>query len=107
VGQGVVRLRVRGLAEAAACLACVEVPAPASAWTEPRSGAGGHWAAWARGGAPPLVGDDVDPHPHVREALCREQCLEIGHSVHLRLGLPPDLHEELHLVLLAASSSPS
>ena len=89
VGQGVVRLRVRGLAvnrervslfdavlviiygspEAAACLACVEVPAPASARTEARSGAGGHGAAWARGGAPPLVGDDVDPHPHVREAL--------------------------------------
>lgn len=39
--------------------------------------------------------------------LSREQGLEISHSVHLRLGLPPDLHEQLHLVLLAASSPSS
>ena len=52
--------------DAAASLPSVEVPAPASTWTEAGPGAGGHGAG---GGAAPLVGDDVDPHPHVREAL--------------------------------------
>ena len=52
--------------DAAACLACVEVSAPASSWTKAWSGTGGHGAG---GGAAPLVGDDVDPHPHVGQTL--------------------------------------
>ena len=39
--------------------------------------------------------------------LGREERLEMGHSVQLRLGLPPDLQEQLHLVLLPTSSSSS
>jgi len=103
VGQGVVRVCIRGVADTAASLSSVKMSAPASGGAEARSGARAHWTR-ARAG---LVGDDVDPHPHVGQALRREQRLKMGHSVQLRLSLPPDLHEQLHLVLLPTSSSSS
>ena len=66
VGQGVVGLRVRGLG-VAGLVGLVEVLAPSwrswhLAWRRC-----GHWS-WTdsiRG----LVGDNVDPHPHVRQTL--------------------------------------
>ena len=43
----------------------------------PAPGLGLSWH-WARGGAP-LVGDDVDPHPHVRQALHTRAVLSSGY----------------------------
>ena len=59
------------LPDAAASFSSVEMSAPASgARAQTRSGPGGYWTG-ARAGC--LVGDDVDPHPHVRQALHRHQ----------------------------------
>ena len=57
--------------DAAASFSSVEMSAPASgARAEARSRPRGHWTG-PRAGC--LVGDDVDPHPHVRQALHRHE----------------------------------
>ena len=55
--------------DAAASFSSVEMSAPASgARAKARSGPRGHWTG-PRAGC--LVGDDVNPHPHVRQTLHR------------------------------------
>ena len=95
VGQGVVRVCIRGVAakwresviiwrtssqyygcfvpDTAASLSSVKMSAPASGGAEARSGARAHWTR-ARAG---LVGDYVDPHPHVGQALGNESAFQI------------------------------
>ena len=60
--------------DTAACVPSVEVSAPASGGAEARSGTRAHRTR-ARAGR--LVGDDVDPHPHVGQALWHELALQI------------------------------
>ena len=60
--------------DTAAGVPSVEMSAPASGGAEARSGTRAHRTR-ARAGR--LVGDDVDPHPHVGQALWHELALQI------------------------------